>query len=196
MKKNFVKSYFENKTGESLKKTITPNWNSTSSHIKLLNIDENINSIAEIGCGIGRILKDLNVRIPICVGFDASQSMIDEGEKYCKETNINLIKCSGDGLIPYESDFFDYTFSFITFQHIPNTDAVIMYITEMYRILNSKGKIKIQLLKNDEFPEKELWTYHDPIIIKSNMDKIGFYNINQLDFGRWIFITAEKYDSK
>lgn len=196
MKKNFVKSYFENKTGDSLKKTITPNWESTKPHIDLLNIDININSIAEVGCGVGRLLKELNKNIPICVGFDASISMIEEGKEYCKDTDVSLIKCSGDGLIPYDSNFFDYTFSFITFQHIPNIEAVILYLSEMYRILKSKGGIKIQLLKEDEFPERDLWTYHDINFIKSKMIEIGFSNINQIDFGRWIFITGDKYDSK
>lgn len=192
MKRSFINNYFEGKSGEKLKKTITPDWNTTEKHLKLLNIPNNINSIIEIGCGIGRLLKELNNNIPICYVFDASNDMIRESKEYCKNTSINIIKCDGFGLIPLFNIEFDYAFSIITFKHIPNIDTVKSYISEMYRLLKYGGVIKFQILKNNEFPEKELWSYHDPNILIDYMKSIGFIKINNNDVGRWLFIDGVK----
>lgn len=192
MKRSFVDNYFEGKSGEKLRKTITPNWDSTQHHLKLLNIPTDINSILEVGCGIGRLLKELNVAIPICVGFDASVDMIREGQEYCENTNVKLIKCDGFGNLPIENVEFDYCFSIITFQHIPNTKTVENYISEMYRLLKLNGKIKFQILKNDEFPERELWTFHDPNQLQKHMIELGFIDVEIKDSGRWLFINGIK----
>lgn len=191
-KESFISHYFEGKSGESLRKTITPDWNSTERHLKLMNIPQNINSILEVGCGIGRLLKELNKTIPICVGFDASKDMIREGQEYCANTNIQLLKCDGNGLLPLNDLQFDYAFSIITFQHIPNVDTIKKYISEMHRLLKSSGKIKFQILKNNEFPEKKLWSYHNPEELTAYMEKIEFYDIKIIDIGRWTFIEGIK----
>lgn len=190
-KKSFIDNYFEGKSGEKLKKTITPDWNTTKHHLKLLNIPK-VSSILEVGCGIGRLLKELNIFIPICVGVDASKDMIREGEIYCDNTDVKLIKCDGFGEIPIKNEFFDYCYSIITFQHIPNTDTVKKYISEMYRLLKNDGIIKFQLLKNDEFPENDLWSYHNPNNIIEFMTIIGFTDVEIIESGRWIFINGKK----
>ena len=131
-KKSFVSHFFDNKKISELKKTICTNWDSTPGHLKLLNIDLTVNSIVEVGCGIGRLLKELNNDIPLCVGFDASNSMVKEGKKYCANTSVNIIKCDGTGTLLYKSKSFEYAFSFAVFQHIPNNDTVFKYISESY----------------------------------------------------------------
>lgn len=192
-KRSFVNEYFEGKSGERLRKTISPNWNSTEGHLKVINIPHDIDSVLEVGCGVGRLLKELNVFIPNCVGFDASVDMVRESAEYCKDTNIKILKCDGNGLIPYQNAEFDCCFSIITFQHIPNTDTVKLYISEMYRLLKPNGIIKFQILKNDEFPEKDLWAYHDPKILMDYMNQLNFKNIEINDSGgRWSVIEAVK----
>jgi len=193
MKKSFISRYFENKSGEALRKTITPDWRTTEGHLKLLNIPRNINSVLEVGCGIGRLLKELNKDIPVCVGIDASKDMIREGLEYCANTNIKLYKCDGEGDIPIDMNTkFDCAFSIITFQHIPNTDTVKKYITGMYERLNTNGILKFQVLKNDEFPEKDLWSFHPIDILNEHLQKIGAQNINIEETHRWVFFTCEK----
>lgn len=192
VKLSFISRYFEGKSGEKLRKTITPDWRTTESHLKLLNIPNNINSVLEVGCGIGRLLKELNKNIPICVGFDASVDMVREGHEYCANTNVKILKCDGYGILPIENIEFDYTFSIITFQHIPNTDTVKKYISEMYRLLKNGGVIKYQLLSDDEFPEKDLWSYHNPVELEKYMKEIGFREIIIDKLGRWTFISGKK----
>ena len=192
MKISFVKKYFEGKSGESLRKTITPNWESTNSHLNLLDIPKNTKSILEVGCGIGRLLYELNKNISKCVGFDASSDMIREGADYCSNTSIRLIKCDGNGKLPINDELFEYAFSIITFQHIPNTDTVKSYISEMYRLLEKNGTIKFQILKENEFPDRDLWSYHSPSELIEHMESIGFSSIETKDVGRWTFISGTK----
>lgn len=192
MKKSFIKEYFEGKSGDRLRKTITPDWNTTPKHLELLNIPNNIVSVLEVGCGIGRLLKELNKNIPICYGFDASDDMIRESIEYCNNDSIKIFKCDGEGSLPIYDMYFDYTFSIITFQHIPNIETVKKYISEMYRILKINGNIKYQILRNDEFPGKDTWTYHEPELLIEYMKKIGFKNIKIDETVRWLFITGIK----
>ncbi|MEP1334563.1 MAG: class I SAM-dependent methyltransferase, partial [Lentilitoribacter sp.] len=141
-KQSFIKNYFDNKSGEQLRKTITPNWESTVGHVALLNIPDRAKNIVEIGCGIGRILKELHDQKPgrHCVGFDASNSMIAEGKEYVGKRNINLILCDGSGSdITFKKNYFDVAFSIVVFQHIPNTEAVHRYLSVMYDLLKAKG---------------------------------------------------------
>lgn len=190
--KSFVKWYFEGKTGEALRKTITPDWNTTSRHLELLDIPRDINSVLEIGCGIGRLLKELNKDIPICIGYDASEDMIREGEEYCANTSVDLRKCDGNGEISVVDGIFDYAFSIITFQHIPNTDTVNSYLGEMYRALRYGGTLKFQILKNNERPDNDLWSYHDTDDLIEYLGPL-IENIKIEDTGRWLFISGQKF---
>lgn len=121
--------------------------------------------------------------------------MIREGQEYCAGTNIQILKCDGYGILPIVNVEFDYAFSIITFQHIPNTETVIGYVSEMHRLLKTNGVIKFQILKNDEFPERDLWSYHNPEVLTIYMEKIGFSKIKIIDSGRWLFIEGiNSYD--
>lgn len=192
MARNFVSNYFDNKEGEALRSTITKNWDVTPKHLELLNIDPKAKRILEVGCGIGRLLKELAPTRDLCVGFDASNSMIKEGKEYCKDLPIDLYHCDGSGKLDYQDSSFDYAFSFLTFQHIPNNDAVKKYVSEMARLLKKKGKINIQFLTNDEFPGKETWTHHDLDDMQAYMKEVGFKNIKLIVSGRWSFIHGNK----
>lgn len=187
-----MNEYFENKPIEGLKKSISPNWDSTENHLKLLNIPLDAKKIVEYGCGMGRLLKGLCVEDRFCVGFDASKDMIKHGEEYVKGFNIELIKCSGEGEMNFKDEFFDYGFSIITFQHIPNTESVKKVISEFHRLLKKEGIIKFQILRENEFPERELWTWHNPNELISYMEELGFKKIKTEGEGRWLFISAIK----
>jgi len=192
-KPSFINKYFEGKSGDKLRSTITPNWKSTNAHLKMIGIHRNIQSVLEVGCGIGRLLKELNKDIPNCVGFDASKDMISEGHDYC-EGKVQLLKCDGYGELPIHDVEFDCCFSIITFQHIPNTDTVKKYISEMYRLLKPGGIIKFQLLTYDEKPDHFLWTWHNPIDLMDYMRTIGFNSVTKRTVmgDRWTVLEGKK----
>lgn len=191
MKRSFISEYFEGKSGDRLKATITPHWDDTTlkRHLEIVKCPENIFSICEIGVGTGRILSELKAEHK--VGCDASQSMIDTGKQ--EHPEIEFIKVSGNGKLPIPlNDYFDFVFSIVTFQHIPNTDTVKNYIDEMYRLVKFGGKVRFQILKDNEFPDKDLWSWHNPDELIRYMNILGFKEVNKEVYGRWVVLEGIK----
>jgi len=188
---NFIKNYFDNKEGDKLKATITPNWDdgTLKGHLSQVGVPKNAYRVYEIGCGIGRLLKEIAKTGKKCYGCDASVSMIKEGRKYSPESSIEL--CDGTGTIEQPEGDFDFVFSIITFQHIPDTKTVKKYISEAYRILCSGGKFKFQILSED-YKKGFLWSFHPPKELIIHMGIEGFKNIDKQINNRWTIITGEK----
>jgi ubiquinone/menaquinone biosynthesis C-methylase UbiE len=191
---SFLKSWFEgNSSDEVIKKKIAANWDDKTlkRHLEIINVPKGINSVIEIGAGVGRILKELK-DIELRVGIEASEDMIRFGKEYCKGTDIQLIKVSGEGNVPVPSNQFDFAFSLTVFQHIPSTLTVKKYIGEMYRCLRKGGKMRIQILANDEFPGNKFWSYHRPQGLMNYMISLGFTDVKKEDYARWSVLEGIK----
>jgi ubiquinone/menaquinone biosynthesis C-methylase UbiE len=188
---SFIRNYFDNKTGENLKLTITPKWTKETleDHLKLLDIPKEAIRIYEIGSGFGRLLKELAQMGKKCYGCDASVSMVNEALNYAPDVCIEL--CEGSGEIPQPNESFDFVFSLITFQHIPHTETVKKYLSEAYRILYVGGNVMFQVLATD-LKKGFLWSYHKPSELIKHMEREGFKNIRQSIKGRWMIIRAER----
>lgn len=192
---SFIKTYFDGKEGDELRATITPNWNKETldSHIKLISIPENTKTVLEVGCGIGRILREIYDKNELehCIGVDASVSMIDEGIAYVGDRNIDMIECDGNGELELlRDDYFDFSFSIITFQHIPNTETVKKYISEMLRVTKSGGEIMFQVLTKDKgIPG--LWSYHPVRELLSHLVSLDKTHYSITKEGRWSIIRCK-----
>ena len=190
----FNKSYFDNKTGAALRKTITPDWDSTERHLRVVNTPSEASTILEIGCGIGRLLREIHDERPgrHCVGYDASNAMIREGLDYIGNRNIELFKCAGEGEdLNYQSDFFDFAYSIVVFQHIPSTPTVHRYIKEMARMLRHNGTLRFQVLSED-FNKGHLWSYHPLEDLHALLASLGLINVEQHSMGRSTVFSAMK----
>lgn len=192
--KSFIKTYFDGKDLEGLKRTITPNWNSTEGHLKYLNLEKG-DKVLEIGMGIGRLLKPLieNKIFNSAIGIDASEGMINEANKLNLK-NITPLLCDGEGLIPLGEEYnnsFDTVFSIITFQHIPSTDTVKTYLKEAYRLLKKDGNLVFQVLSNNEDRGK-LWTYHNIDDLEGYLKELKLKNIKIEKGDRWTFFRCIK----
>jgi len=123
--------------------------------------------VLEIGCGIGRILIPMSEKFQEAVGIDISQEMVNIGKQKMENiSNCKILLNNGIDLSDLTSNYFDFCYSFIVFQHIPEKQIVKNYIKEVGRVLkpNSffhfqvRGKhtidpIKLRLLENMD--EKE-----------------------------------------
>lgn len=191
---SFIKTYFDDKSGEELKKTITPNWNkeTLNRHLDIVGVPKNAKTILEVGCGIGRLLKGIYDNGPTyCVGVDASEAMLIDGVSYVGDRNIDFFSCDGSGDLNRLSDnYFDFSFSIITFQHIPNTETVKKYISEMVRVTKPGGEVVFQVLSED-LDKGVLWSYHDvdKLVDQLNMEDIKhFHNKND---NRWMVFRCK-----
>ena len=77
-------------------------------------------NVLEIGCGIGRILIPMRKIFGNLIGIDISSEMVQLGQKYVADVpNCNIIENNGIDLSEFKDNYFDFCYSFIVFQHIP-----------------------------------------------------------------------------
>ena len=195
MTRHFVREFFDNKPLDGLRKAITGDWSdkNVKYHLDLLNPPPKAERILEIGCGLGRLLIPLYDRgAKLCMGVDASEAMIHEGRRLVGGRNIELVHCAGDGVIPIVlSGFFDFAFSIITFQHIPDTEVVKRFLSEAHRLLAPGGQLSFQILSHDVKPGRELWAYHDLRELQVHLTSLGFAGVFQ-GRGVWAIYQGKK----
>lgn len=106
----------------------------------LYDIGELTGNVLEIGCGVGRLMKDGYT------GIDISQNMLDIAKKRKPKCHFKLT----DGrTIPFKDKSFDTVYCYLVFQHLPK-DAVKGYIDEAYRVLKKDGIFVFQWIIGDE----------------------------------------------
>jgi len=115
-------------------------------------------SILEIGCGIGRLLKPFASQFAQVYGVDVSPEMIERSKEYTKDTpNITTWANDGSSLHPLEDNSIDYVFSYITFQHIPFATVIETYIRETLRVLKPGGIFQFQVAGKTGTREEAEW---------------------------------------
>lgn len=197
--RSFVSEFFDNKPLEGLKKVITPDWSEKNleRHLALLKPPPKAKRILEIGCGLGRLLIPLYDRgSEHCVGVDASRSMVKAAQEFIGDRNIQIPLCDGSGGLAFDlNGYFDWVFSIITFQHIPDTGSVKRYLEEAHRLLKHWGGLTFQVLSHDVKPGRELWTYHDRQVLTDHLDVLGFQGQWQ-EAGVWAIYRGRKWRKK
>jgi len=102
--------------------------------------------VLEIGCGVGRILIPVSEKFQECVGIDISQEMVNIGKQKTKNyPNCKILLNNGIDLSDLSSNYFDFCYSFIVFQHIPKKSIVKNYIKEVARVLKPSSCFRFQV---------------------------------------------------
>ncbi len=116
-------------------------------------------SALDIGCGTGRLSRALSSVVKSVTGIDISGEMIEKAKQdNATYDTITFVHGSGIGLQPLKDNSFDFCFSFIVYQHIPNKDVIRSYFAEMMRVLKNGGLAKFQVRGTPGNPPgKVLW---------------------------------------
>ena len=102
--------------------------------------------ILEIGCGIGRLLIPMSEIFGQVIGVDISSEMIHKGKKHLENIqNCQIFENNGIDLSEFSDNYFDFCFSFIVFQHIPEKKIVEKYISEVSRVLKPNCLFRFQV---------------------------------------------------
>lgn len=97
-------------------------------------------SMAELGCGAGRMTRAFARRFCSVTAIDISEEMRSRARKYLAEfTNVQWILCDGVALSGVQSLSQDFVFSYLVLQHYPSAELVAKSIEEMMRILRPGG---------------------------------------------------------
>lgn len=102
----------------------------------------------DIGCGIGRLERGFAQMFGEVWGIDVSGEMVSQAIELNQPfEKIKFVKGNGRDLSSFTDEFFDFVFSHITFQHIPEKRVILNYFSEVHRVLKPGGLFKIQLRK-------------------------------------------------
>ena len=117
-------------------------------------------NILEIGCGIGRILVPMSKIFGNATGIDISSEMVQLGQKYVGEIpNCRILENNGTDLSMFPENSFDFCYSFIVFQHIPDKKIIENYIKEVSRILKPGCLFRFQVRGTIDTKPKEITTW-------------------------------------
>jgi ubiquinone/menaquinone biosynthesis C-methylase UbiE len=100
----------------------------------------------EIGCGIGRLLHPMAARFDQVWGVDVSGEMVSQARtRLAALGNVHLVQTDGQTLAGIPSEHFDFCYSYIVFQHVPDRSVIVAYLREAHRVLRERGVLKCQV---------------------------------------------------
>jgi ubiquinone/menaquinone biosynthesis C-methylase UbiE len=121
--------------GEMDWKDFRNHWNNYGVHF---------NDCLEIGCGAGRLTKQLAQSFATVTALDVSTGMINYAKEHIKDKNVTFVLSDGSHL-SYPNNSFDAVFSTHVFQHFNSHKDVSMILQEIFRIMKSGGTVMIHL---------------------------------------------------
>lgn len=102
--------------------------------------------VLEIGCGIGRMTVPLARRFAEVEAVDVAPEMVRRaGEMLADVPHARARQTDGASLAEYADASFDFVFSYLVLQHIPEPAVVRGYLKEIARVLRPGGACHVQL---------------------------------------------------
>lgn len=94
----------------------------------------------EIGCGVGRVGKELSPRVKKWIGTDISAGMITLAEKYLSgSSNVELKSLEQPNLKQFPDESVDVVYCTVVFMHLYEWDRY-QYVKEAFRVLKPGGR--------------------------------------------------------
>ena len=102
--------------------------------------------VVEIGCGVGRLTRELAGRTAHVDALDVSEQMLELARSYNPGLdNVRWLQGDGESLAPVADAEADVCFSHVVFQHIPDPAITLGYVREMGRVLADGGWAGFQI---------------------------------------------------
>src|SRR5262249_12238053 len=89
----------------------------------------------EIGCGVGRMLKEAAGLFQEAIGIAVAPQMAVHASEYLRDVPNARVAIVVDPVLPCASDSVDYVYSMNVFQHIPDRETIRAYLDESFRVL-------------------------------------------------------------
>jgi ubiquinone/menaquinone biosynthesis C-methylase UbiE len=97
-------------------------------------------TILEIGCGVGRVGKELAPKIKRWIGCDVSSNMLGHAARRLEGiSNVDLVQISGYDLKPIPDASVDSVYCTVVFMHLHEWDRYA-YVCEAFRVLKPGGR--------------------------------------------------------
>jgi ubiquinone/menaquinone biosynthesis C-methylase UbiE len=99
--------------------------------------------VLEVGCGIGRVGREVAPDCRQWIGCDVSANMIKFAqERLADLPNVKLIEMAGCDLAPIEDQSIDLVYCTVVFMHLEEWDRY-SYVVEGFRVLRPGGRLFI-----------------------------------------------------
>lgn len=105
----------------------------------------------DFGCGIGRVTKPLASYFEHVWGVDIAKNMIERAKQLSSSANVTYAVNQASNLLIFESGWFDFIYSNVVLQHMPN-ELALLYLKEFYRTLRPGGMLVFQLPDKPPLP--------------------------------------------
>jgi SAM-dependent methyltransferase len=113
-------------------------------------------SALEIGCGPGRLMRAMSRHFGEIHGVDISDEMVRLAADQLKDIPHAHVQVTPDSTLGMFVDgSFDFVYSHIVFQHIPDRDVVLKYLSEAGRVLKPGGILRCEL-RGERPPDSEM----------------------------------------
>jgi SAM-dependent methyltransferase len=100
----------------------------------------------DFGCGVGRLTRALSARFACCWGIDIAEGMIERARRYnADRENCTFLVNVAPDLRLFETASFDFVYSSIVLQHMPDTATVRRYVAEFLRLVRPGGAVVFQM---------------------------------------------------
>ena len=169
---------------------------------------DDLKTILDVGCGTGRNLPLLAGKSQKVIGIDASPSMLQLSEHYCKKNKLNYELRLGDiDRIPFGAESIDGVFINMVLHHISDPASALK---EISRVLVNNGELLlIELLSHDNdfmrekyadlwlgFSIEDLnkWLKQSGFIVKESIMKESDINLGNNYFRITIILAEKKLD--
>lgn len=103
-----------------------------------------IERVLELGCGVGRIGRELAPHCKYWQGVDISSNMLAVArERLAGQGNTGLCQLHRTSLEAFEEGSFDRAYSVAVFCHLDKED-LLLYLRELHRVLKPKGLLYVE----------------------------------------------------
>ncbi|MCU1678076.1 MAG: class SAM-dependent methyltransferase, partial [Frankiales bacterium] len=92
-------------------------------------------TVLDVGCGVGRLLKALTSQVAATIGIDVSEEMVGRARANLAGLPVTLHHGDGTTLAPVADASVDGVVSLVVFQHIPDPQVTLGYVREIGRVL-------------------------------------------------------------
>ena len=102
--------------------------------------------VLDFGCGIGRLARPFSGRFREYVGIDLAEGMVARArELHADLRNCTFVASSAPDLAIFRDGSFDFVYSSLVLQHLPDREAVEVYLAEFLRVVRTDGIVVFQL---------------------------------------------------
>ena len=134
-------------------------------------------TVLDIGCSGGRLIKEISPIVKSVVGIDYSVNMVNKAKENTKTcNNVEILPASANNL-PFEDDYFSKIICYSVFMYLGNFGKVKVVINEMRRVATHKARILIgDILDKNRKPS--FWSLSLLRAQKGQLDLIQFLKEN------------------